>query len=171
MEPRNKKIAVTIAVVGAVAVIWILYWTLTSGARYGLECSSNLKAIGGVLTARGARKKLQTPPSLESIAGPRGARRRCFVCPATGSKLDPGVFPRDYDSLMERAGRSVSLSGLDGSQIPLVWDREPVHDGKRNVLFADGGIQTLGKEKFEAALRRIEPLVARKRRDARRKPR
>ncbi len=39
---------------------------------------------------------------------------------------------------------------------PIMWDKKPVHDGRRNVLFFDGSVDSLTEEQFQKALKEYE---------------
>jgi prepilin-type processing-associated H-X9-DG protein len=39
---------------------------------------------------------------------------------------------------------------------PIVWDKKPVHDGKRNVLLFDGSVREFSEEEFKKALQKYE---------------
>ncbi len=61
---------------------------------------------------------------------------RALICPATGPRFtDTGLIP-SYAYLNLSPGRKDSDSAEDNTDI-LVFDREPVHEGGRNVLLAD----------------------------------
>ena len=163
MRPRLKKLVLVIAVLGLAALIWLIYWGATAGTRDAMRCLGNLQTIKGALFPWITSHQFKTPPSLETLAGLPGVTREAFVCPATGSTADPALFPRDYDSLFDRAGRPLSVQDFnDRARTPLVWDREAVHQGGRYVLFADGSVRWVDEDQFATAMRRVQALLREK---------
>lgn len=42
------------------------------------------------------------------------------------------------------------ISESMSSEEPILWDKMPVHDGKRNVLFFSGAAKAMTEEEFQA---------------------
>lgn len=77
--------------------------------------------------------------------------RTYYLCPATGEKPEEGEFHTSYAAW----SLGPDLTGYKdrGHRIPVAWDASPAHhDGRRNVLFLDGHVESLEEDAFQARL-------------------
>lgn len=74
-----------------------------------------------------------------------------LICPESGDKLDIDLIRKDDPACTSYECVEVQISdGTTMPQQPIAWDKKPCHDGKRNVLFFSGSVQTMTEEEFQA---------------------
>ena len=74
-----------------------------------------------------------------------------LICPESGDKLDIDLIRKDDPACTSYECIEVQISdGTTQPQVPIAWDKKPCHDGKRNVLFFSGSVQSMTEEEFQA---------------------
>lgn len=57
----------------------------------------------------------------------------------------------NFDAMSYECVEEKISDGVTQPQWPIAWDKTPCHDGKRNVLFFSGSVQSMTEEEFQAA--------------------
>ena len=124
---------------------------------------SNLKQLGTAaniwLTKFGGDEYF--PPSLRSIWDSEIVREpKLFVSPSTKTRSRAGEFATDYECIMDMLGFSPTESEA-GSGIPMIWDKQGVHRGGRNVVYFDSHVTFMSEWQFQQLMEKtIKPFVA-----------
>ena len=163
MRGKWKGIACTLAAVVLAAVAWATYWHQTSGPARSIACIGRLKAVGETAFRWAATHDGQTPPSLKYLHDTAALEPKAFICPESGSEPVRGRFVCDYNSVFDRAGRSVGVRDVgDLSAAMLVWDSKPNHrhgdERYRHAFFMDGTVRRLSGPEFKKALAVLDEL-------------
>jgi prepilin-type processing-associated H-X9-DG protein len=99
------------------------------------------------------------PPSLKELVD-RGiiGDPRVFIHPAGHTKLKPGQFVSDYDSLMDRVGKKIAEKDVTAGT-PMAWEKRPFAGG-RNVAFFDGHVEWMTEGQFQRLMKKADEIVA-----------
>lgn len=102
------------------------------------------------------------PPSQEALVDKEMLDPMVYICRSTGTKLEPGKFVTDYESILdmasavarpEAAGHPEMGCGLTAEMLagaPIVWDKKGNHADGRNVAYLDQAVEFVPEEQFEA---------------------
>ena len=104
------------------------------------HCDDNLKKVYEALLIWQNEHEGQNPPEILDLKGIGGLTAWDFICPVSNAGI--GTCPWDY--------RGGDLYMGVASEMILAHDKDPVHKGRRNVLFADGSMTRLPEKLFQS---------------------
>jgi len=108
-------------------------------------CLANLKTIGTACTVYAAEHNGRYPERLSELYPDHVPELDIFVCPATGAKIGS---PQEIDSKTsyEYRGASLDLRTLKepSYQVILACDKAGNHRRGKNILYADGHVESEG---------------------------
>ncbi len=134
------------------------------------DCLNNLRLIGTFMvmwcvkygddrTYPGPGMKLVT----DLFAHPKAATAICrgneglLLCKASTEKNTPESVRRGDPDCTSYGITETPLSDATTSpDTPIMWDKSPVHDGKRNVLYFSGAAEALTEEEFQALMKKFQ---------------
>jgi prepilin-type processing-associated H-X9-DG protein len=149
---------------GAAAAGFIVPTLQTGRAEaFTVQCQSNLKQLYSIALLYSDKSGTRAYPHSEagSVASlqvlidahPESLTRSLFVCPNHGA----GV-PVEEDGRIVLTPETTSYEVVPwrvrntAPNAILIYDREPVHGGRRNVLFSDGSVRSMHEGEFQKAL-------------------
>jgi hypothetical protein len=89
-------------------------------------------------------------------------KRETLISPASGTPAEAGKpVQTDYTGIDNRKESSSNIRALrmkkvPANTIPLVWEKKPLHKGKRLVLFLDGHIEAVPEKQFQDQYKKYE---------------
>ena len=103
------------------------------------------------------------PPSLQALLDDDVLPNpSLFIHPGGDSKLQPGQFVCDFDSLLDlatRAGVRLTVDNV-GPELMMAWDKRQFVPGGRSVNFADGHVRFLPEAEFQRRLEELKRWLA-----------
>ena len=103
------------------------------------------------------------PRSLKALVDNRIITEpKLFLNPAGNTRLRPGQFVSDYESLMDRAGFQLTEAQVPMT-LPLAWDKRRIHPAGRNVVFFDAHVEFMPEGRFQQTMRQVDAWIAKNR--------
>jgi prepilin-type processing-associated H-X9-DG protein len=133
------------------------------GEAYTVQCSNNLRQLFGYAVSYSDKSGTRAYPFSEegSLASlqllidfdPEGLEPRVFVCRAHGGR-EPVKEGGKVVLSPDTTSYEVVPWKLRNTALNAIWmyDREPAHNGGRNVLFSDGSVQWMSEGEFQRGL-------------------
>ena len=136
-----------LAIAGAAGMGLTIALPALSAARQQAQtvvCASQLKGIANAINMYRCDFKDKNPPHLQDLIDYEDLSPKTFLCPSANEK--PG-----QSSYIYRGG---DLTGVEPADMILLYDKQPLHNGARNVLFNDLRVERLEEPQFQKALQR-----------------
>jgi len=81
-----------------------------------------------------------------------------LICPSDHHAFTPGEFYTSYETLFELTEKRIPKDSIP-ENIIVVWDKQPLHGGGRNVLFANGSVRFVAEHEFQQMLEKAKEAV------------
>ncbi len=126
------------------------------------ESKSNLRGIAQAtalwLAIEGGNQFY--PPSLKALWDDGVIEvPEIFICPGSGTKLKPGKFVSDYESIMSRFGGKVPEE-ITQADLPIAWEKKAFFPGGRCVAFFDCHVEFVSETQFRQLMQRVDRWLA-----------
>lgn len=133
------------------------------------DCVNNLRQLGTYMvmwTCKYGNDRIWPGPGLKLVvdlfAHPDPASAICrgnkdlFLCKATtDTNTAESVQKGDPDCTSYEITETKMSDAETTPDTPIMWDKTPVHDGWRNVLFFSGAVKTVHEEDFQALMKKF----------------
>ena len=121
--------------------------------QFGVYISMHMSRFGEGRTYPGPGLKLLTdlytlPDPSQSVLG---GNLDIFICEAAGDETSAALVEKGDPECTSYECFQGQVTPETPPETPIVWDKRPVHDGKRNVLLFNGTARTMTEEEFKAA--------------------
>jgi hypothetical protein len=122
-------------------------------------CHANLAMFRHRLRQYRQTHERRLPPDLAAFFGPGPAAGLQFFCPEDEAAWKAWKSGEPSSRIYGYFGPRIPTRVQRPDRFPLIWDREPYHQGGRMVLFLDGGIRHVPEKAFQALLARARALT------------
>lgn len=126
------------------------------------KCLNNLRTIAIAVqtwSLQYGESGLKYPPSLRSVYDDGQAKLPVFVCPASDTKVTPGHFVSDYESILDLADSQLTTLMVPDSRVLLAWDNTAGRHGGVCVVYFDGHPEFIKGDDKEAAMAKVRRKV------------